>query len=83
MGYGRQERKKAGSWGSKRVRHRRNRGKLHNNVLYFAIEKGWRKKEEAKKKKGTGAENVRYSRFCFNLHPLPPPPPPPTDPPLL
>lgn len=29
-----------------------NRGKLHNNVLYFAIEKGQRKKEEAKKKKG-------------------------------
>ena len=74
MGYGRQERKKAGSWGSKRVRHRRNRGKLHNNVLYFAIEKERRKKEEAKT--GTGAENVRYSRFCFNLHPLPPPPPP-------
>lgn len=48
MGYGKQERKKAGSWGSKRVRHRRNRGKLHNNVLYFAIEKGRRKKEEAK-----------------------------------
>ena len=58
MGYGRQERKKAGSWGSKRVRHRRNRGKLHNNVLYFAIEKGRRKKEEAKKK-GDGSRECK------------------------
>ena len=34
------------------MRSRRNRGKLHSNVLYFAIEKGRRKKEEAKKKTG-------------------------------
>ena len=61
-----------GSWTSKRVRSRRNRGKLHSNVLYFAIEKGGGKRRKLRKKGGTVAENVRYSRFCFNL-PHPPP----------
>ena len=55
-----------------------NRGKLHNNVLYFAIEKGQRKKEEAKKKKGDRSRECKAGFVSIS-----PPLPLSTDPPLL
>jgi len=57
-----------------------------NYTAMFCIlqsKKGGGKRRKLRKKKGTGAENVRYSGFCFKPPPLPPPPPPLTDPPLL
>ena len=65
-----------GSWSPKRVRSRRNTGKLHSNVLHFAIEKGRRKKEEAKKKKGDGSRECKVQDVLFQSPPTALPPPP-------